>query len=400
MKKFTAILSLALITVVFTGAKLESSFNTGINIEKNNSSVLPNDRTVQKEFNVKPGGKLYINLKPGGSIKIEGWSKNVVSVRAELSGRDADDVNVDMEQNGDEITVESYYDGGRHNYKCKEKVYVSVPEKFNVDFSTMGGDVSLNKVSGTLEGKTMGGALDLTNLNGDLDITTMGGEINVRDCNVDGKVKTMGGQVLVENVNGDLNATSMGGKVSQRNVNGNKNSSGSAVSISTMGGPIDVDNAPNGAKVKTMGGDIKVNSVSKFINAETYGGDIEIKKVDGSVEAKTYGGNVDVNLVGTGDNKDVEITSLGGDITVNIPSNFSMDVNVEIAYTRDWDEGEEGFQDAKIEGDFKLDESKTDKWERKHGSARKYLRGKGSFNGGKNKVTIKTINGTVTLNKS
>ena len=167
-----------------------------------------------------------------------------------------------------------------------------------------------------------------------------------------------------------------------------------------MGGAIDVDSAPNGTKVKTMGGDITINSAAKFVDAVTYGGDIEIKEVDGRVDAKTYGGNIEVNEIGTGEGKDIDISSLGGDITLTVPANFSMDVYVEIAYTKKWSRRHMDFEDATIEGDFKLDQKKSSEWEYSHGSPRKYLRGKASFNGGKNKVVVKTINGTVTLKKN
>jgi len=399
MKKLTAILVLVILGVIILGAKLESIFV----IDTNNSQteLLKGERTVQKEFNVKPGGKVILDLETGGEIEIQGWSKDIVSVKAEIRGRHADYIQIDVEQSGDEITINSYYDGDRHNNSSNEKVFINVPEKFNVDFHTMGGGVKINNVAGQIEGKTMGGELELTNLKGDVDMTTMGGEINVRDCEINGKVKTMGGQVLVENVTGDLDASSMGGKVIQRNVKGNKGSIGKEVNISTMGGAIDVDSAPNGTKVKTMGGDITINSAAKFVDAITYGGNIEIKEVDGKVEAKTYGGDVDVNVTGTGDGKDINLSSLSGDITLTLPANFSMDVYVEIAYTKDWSRKHRSIEDATIDGDFKLTEERSSDWDDSHGgSPRKYLRGKGEFNGGKNKVVVKTVNGTVTLKKS
>ncbi len=400
MKKLTVVLTLVVVGVLFIAAKYENMFTIGLEPCDKQIDTFNGGKTVQKEFNVKPGGRVVLDLETGGEIEIQGWSKDVVSVKAEIRGRDAEDIKVDFEQNGDEIFINSYYDGDRHDHSSDERIFVSVPEKFDVDFNTMGGGVKIDKVNGYMKGKTMGGELDLTNLKGNVDMTTMGGEITVRDCEVDGKVKTMGGQVNVENVTGGLDASSMGGKVIQKNVKGNKNSVGKEVNISTMGGEINVDNAPNGAKVKTMGGDITINSAAKFVDAITYGGDVEVKEVDGKIKAKTFGGNVDVKMIGAGDNKDIDLSSLGGDITLTLPPDFSMDVYVEVAYTKDWCRKHGSFDEAKVEGDFKLSESKSDEWEYSHGSPRKFLRGKGEFNGGKNKVVVKTINGTVTLKKS
>jgi hypothetical protein len=394
MKKIISIIVLIAVVTIFVGAASETTF-----IENNTDRMSKNEKSYKKEFDVKPGGKVYIELRCGGAIEIEGWDKNVVSVDLEVSGRNADDINVEIDQDGNNVNISSYFDDEQRNNKSHQKLFVNVPREFNVEFETMGGNVKIDKVQGIAEGKTMGGQLDLSNLKGQLDIMTMGGEINVLDCEVDGKVKTMGGAVLVENVIGDLDASSMGGKVTQRNVKGKEGSIGKEVNISTMGGEIDVDSAPNGAKVKTMGGNVTINSVSKFVDAITYGGDIEIKEVDGKVQAKTMGGDVDVKFIGSGDDKDINLNSLGGNITLYVPSDFSMDVFIEIAITEEYADEHDNIEEIKPAGDFNLTGELSKDWDDSNGSPRKYYRAKGSFNGGENKVVIKTINGDVTLKK-
>lgn len=394
MKKVFSIIVLMTALAIFVGAASETTF-----IENNTDYISKNEKSHKKEFDVKPGGKVNIELRCGGAIEIVGWDKNVVSVDLEVRGRDTDDLNVEIYQDGNNVNISSYFDNEEHNNKTHQKLLVNVPREFNVEFETMGGNVKVDKVQGIMEGKTMGGHLDLSNLKGQLDIMTMGGEINVSDCEVDGKVKTMGGAVLVENVVGDLDASSMGGKVTQRNVKGKEGSIGKEVNISTMGGEIDVDSAPNGAKVKTMGGNITINSVSKFVDAVTYGGDIEIKEVDGKVHAKTLGGDVDVKFIGSGDDKDINLNSLGGNMTLYVPSNFSMDVFIEITITEEWADEHNNLDNIKVIGDFNLSGELSKDWDDSNGSPRKYYRAKGSFNGGKNKVVIKTINGDVTFKK-
>jgi hypothetical protein len=394
MKKITSIIVLMSAVAIFIGAASQTDF-TDNNIEY----VSKSEKSYKKDFDVKPGGKVNIELRCGGAIEIIGWDKNVVSVDLEVSGRDSDDLNVEIEQDGNDINISSYYDGRQNNGKTHQKLFVNVPREFNIDFETMGGNVKVDKVQGIMEGKTMGGSLELSNLKGQLDLMTMGGGINVSDCEVDGKVKTMGGEILVENVVGDLDASSMGGKVIQRGVKGRETEIGKEVNISTMGGEINVDNAPNGAKVKTMGGNIIINSASKFVDAITYGGDIEIKEVDGKVHAKTLGGDVDVKFIGNGDDKDINLNSLGGNITLYVPSDFSMDVFIEISITEEYADDYGNIEDIKPAGDFNLSGELSKEWDDSNGSPRKYYTAKGSFNGGKNKVVIKTINGEVTLKK-
>jgi len=175
MKKIISIIVLMTAVAIFVGAASLTDFTD------NNEYVSKNEKSYKKDFDVKPGGKVNIELRCGGAIEIEGWDKNVVSVDLEESGKNADDINVEIEQDGNDINISSYFDDEQHNNKTHQKLFVNVPREFNIDFETMGGEVRIDKVQGIMEGKTMGGQLDLSNLKGQLDIMTMGGEINVSD---------------------------------------------------------------------------------------------------------------------------------------------------------------------------------------------------------------------------
>ncbi|MEW6507644.1 MAG: hypothetical protein AB1432_07865 [Bacteroidota bacterium] len=357
-------------------------------------ALLP-DKNYLKEFKVKPGGTLIIDLKTGGGISIEGWNKEIVSAEVTVKGKDAEDIVIEIEQNGNDVEITSFYNGDDCNYNSNAKVIVKVPNNYNVDLNTMGGGIKIYNVNGEMNGKTMGGELDLRNLNGDINLYTMGGEITLKESEVDGKVHTMGGNILIENVAGDLNAKTMGGKVIQVNGKSRNGSTENEINLFSMGGSIDVDRALNGTKVKTMGGDITVNYAEKFVDAETMGGNIEIKSVDGSIKAKTMGGDIEAKMIGNPNKGDrsVFLTSMGGDITLTVPDGLSMDIEVEIAFTKQFD------GDAKIESDFKLNEEISPKWIKKHGSVQKILTGKASVDGGKNKIKINTINGKIYLKK-
>jgi DUF4097 and DUF4098 domain-containing protein YvlB len=252
-------------------------------------------------------------------------------------------------------------------------------------------------VEGKITGQTMGGQLELSHLKGYIDLSTMGGNISLSGSNLDGKVSTMGGEVNFEDVTGDVKGSSMGGNVKMKNVKRSDNNSiRDEVDISSMGGQIDVDQAPNGANVSTMGGNIHINSANKFVKARTMGGNVDIEEVNGSVKATTMGGKINVNEIcnPNDENRNIELKSLGGDITLIVPAGFSMDVDITLAYTKEND------GDYKIISDFDLNRSQSDKWEYKDGSPRKYLYGKASLNGAKNTIKIETINGNVYLKKA
>ncbi len=354
------------------------------------------DRKINKEFTVKKGQMLNLELKIGADIIVEGWDKDLVTADISIKGNDADDVHVEFDQTSEGVSIHAYYDGKRKNWNSDCKFTLHVPSKFNLDFETMGGDVELRNIDGVLDGTTMGGDLDFNNLKGELNVTTMGGDIKLLNSEVDGKVKTMGGDVKVENVVGEVNASSMGGDIIQKNVKRKSGASvGEEANISTMGGDIKLDEAPNGAKVKTMGGDIEVESAAKYLLAETMGGDIEVKKLDGWAEVKTMGGDIEIKMVGdpAEGKRDIKMTSMGGDLKLYVPEGLSMDIEIEIKY----DEKHE--DDVKIISDFNLDENvkdaKSDNWNGKT----KVLTGKGKVGTGKNKIELNTIGGKVYLKK-
>ncbi len=353
------------------------------------------ERTVEKEFEVSPGQKLILDFETGMSITIKGWDKNVVKAEIYLKGRDVEDIEIDLDQTNKGVIITSEYLGRRNNYKGKAKSYFMVPKKFDIDLSTMGGGVEIDNVDGEIEGQTMGGALELSNLKGYLDLQTMGGRVSLSDSEVDGKVHTMGGAVDVENVEGDVSASSMGGSVRHRNVKSSSKTVGDEVDISTMGGAIDVDEALHGANVKTMGGAIKVNKVHKFLKAETMGGDITVRELDGWIKAKTMGGDVYVKMVGDADKgeRDVNLSSMSGDVELYVPKGMSMRFDLEIVYDEDDDGDYDIISDLPIKKE--VEESRGGRSSHWDDSLTMY--GSGEVNGGKNLVRIKTINGDIII---
>lgn len=353
-------------------------------------------RHIDKEFRVPMGKRLDIDLRTGGSLDISGWDNEVVKVDAILGGRDGEDCKVDFNESSSGLEIHSYYDGGRRNYSTNLRFEIKVPRRIDLNIDSMGGGVKITSVEGIIDGKTMGGELDLSNLKGEINLTTMGGKITLLNSDVNGRVHTMGGRVLLQDVTGNVKGSSMGGNVIYKNITNRAGvSTGDEVRISSMGGAIKVDTAPAGADVSTMGGDIIINSAARFIKAKTMGGNIHIGAIDGWVRATTMGGSVAVTM--TGDpaqgQRDVTLSSNGGDITLTVPAGLSMDLDVEIAYTSNRK------RDYQIISDFDIQRSETGDWDDSQGTPRKYIYGKGSIAGGKNRVTIRTINGDVYLKK-
>ena len=353
---------------------------------------------IERQFNVASGKRLEIDLKTGGALDISGWDSEQVTVSATLGGRDGKDAEVTFDETPAGVEIHSRYTGDRRNRSSDLRFEIKVPRRFDISLNTMGGDVRIAGVEGRIGGQTMGGELDLSNLAGSLNLKTMGGRITLKGSQVDGSVSTMGGEVLIEDVTGDVKGHTMGGNVTYRNV---KNSAGGGaatdkeVRISSMGGQINVDDAPAGAHVTTMGGDIRIRTAGAPVYAKTMGGRIQIGEVNGGVRAKTMGGDIEVRMVGNPEDgrRDVELTSMGGDITLTVPEGLSMDIAIELAQTKN------ARETYSITSDFPLAQRESADWIYDQGTPRKIIYGTGNIAGGRNKIVIKTINGNVHLRR-
>jgi DUF4097 and DUF4098 domain-containing protein YvlB len=184
----------------------------------------------------------------------------------------------------------------------------------------------------------------------------------------------------------------------------------SVVRIAKMGGDIDVKDAPHGADLSTMGGNIHVGDVASFakaksmggvitidhakgsIDAATMGGEINIAHAEGALKASTMGGDISARVVGTSaEERDVELTSHGGTVTLTVPKDFPMDVRITLAYTKN------APRTYEIIDHIGLEQRETSDWDQSFGSPRKYIRAMGHVGTGLNHVVIKTTNGDVIL---
>lgn len=387
-RRIVYLISFVLLTFGISGSSSENVSNI--------YKPYADEKKMDEVFDVSSGQKLTVTLKMGGDVDVSGWEKEQVSVKVEITGEDAEDIDVDFDQSSSGISIYAEYGGGRNNYDANANFTIMVPSRFDVEFSTMGGDTKLKNVTGNLQGTTMGGDILLKALKGNLEMTTMGGDIGLNDSDVDGFVKTMGGDISVENVTGNVSAKSMGGDIIQKNVRRRDGDSiGEEINVTTMGGDLVIDEAANGAKLETMGGDIQANHVEKFFDAKTMGGDIHAKAVDGWIKATTMGGDINVKMIGDPDNGDrsVLLKTMGGDITLIVPEELSMELDLDITYDRRHED------DVEIISDFEFVEKRTEEWDDED-SPKKHIYGTGTVNGGKNRVKIKTVNGKIYLKKN
>jgi DUF4097 and DUF4098 domain-containing protein YvlB len=385
------------------------------------------DRRIEKRFETEPGKRLVLDIETGGEIVVTGWDQDLVEVVVLLEGRDCERFEIDFDESSKGLEIETEYSKSKIR-DCDVEIRIMVPSQYDVKVESMGGDLRIEKVEGEFSGKTMGGDIELLGLKGKVALTTYGGEIEVKGSELDGRVKTMGGDILISEVKGDIKGSSMGGTVTYDKVEGRAEGKevsimtmggdinldyagkvvkaktfggdidivqGEEVDVMTMGGDIEVQDAPSGAKIKTMGGDVHIERAGVYAQASTMGGDIQIDAIDGWAKASTYGGDITVTMVGdpAEGERHVELKSMGGTLELTVPEGLSMEFDIELAYTK------KAKREYKIISDFDIDIEKTDKWQSKWGSKRKYIYGTGTVGGGEHKIMLKTVNGDIVIKK-
>ena len=246
------------------------------------------EEEVHKQFSVKPGGTIVVDVGVGGiTVDTNGTGQVVVDVKRKVGRRTKAEEQkylteypVEITQDGDKVIVRCQKQKTHGSFTWKqvnEATYtITVPAQFNAKLMTAGGPISVNDLTGEVKADTSGGGLHFARIHGPLKGETSGGPIHVSDCEGEQKVSTSGGGIDVAGGGGSLSGSTSGGSVAVRNFHG----------------PADVE---------TSGGGITLERVAGKINGDTSGGGINavlVAPLPGPVKLSTSGGGIKIKVPG------------------------------------------------------------------------------------------------------
>jgi len=171
--------------------------------------------TLDTTLAVPAATRIALDLKSGGSVRIVGGDDKVVRVRVTEDGRDCKDCNVKLEQTSQGLQVSSTRPATGGSHLVFE---IQVPNHFDVDLTSAGGEVEIEGLDGAIKGQTQSGALTLRRLSGEVDLTTGRGDVTLKESYVSGRVSSASGKVTLEDVSGTVQGIAQGGKVIERRV--------------------------------------------------------------------------------------------------------------------------------------------------------------------------------------
>lgn len=284
-------------------------------------------RTVEKTFNVQPGGTFRGSTQGGDFIIKTGDVRTVqITARQVIRTNDEDeadellkDLEFRLEQNGNDVVAEAKYDrqpswGWKNWPPVSVDFTVTVPREFNLKLGTSGGNIKVGDLKGSILARTSGGNLRFERVEGDIEGRTSGGNIFLREGTASAKLHTSGGNVRVERAGGRTQVSTSGGNIHLEEVKEliSATTSGGSV-FATITGPITEDTV-----LGTSGGDVIVRlkrGVGFHLDASTSGGEVDAEGLTISIDR---GGIGKRRLVGSvnGGGPRLKLRTSGGSIDI------------------------------------------------------------------------------------
>lgn len=231
---------------------------------------------IEREFDVKPGGRLAIQEAEADIAVVGGDSEKVrIKVVRRVSKATSEENasamlgrhDVEFEAKDNTVTARGKYeDAPQENADDPAQLLiryeVSVPEHFhamlatadgdvsiadlvgNAEISTSDGNVAAEKTKGDLKAKTSDGDVSLTSCEGNLLANTADGNVTLANCKGTVVVKTSDGDVSLENCDGEVVAQTSDGDIKLKDCDG-----GTIVATANEGN-VDVENCSGVFKTK------------------------------------------------------------------------------------------------------------------------------------------------------
>ncbi|RMD97945.1 MAG: hypothetical protein D6814_08530 [Calditrichaeota bacterium] len=260
---------------------------------------------IKKTFQVKPGGKLFIdsalgsiNVSPGVADRVEVEVRATVKGASEKRAKEIlQDLELQFKQTDNEIEITTAKQHRGWNFwqnigrRLRLHYEIRVPEKFDLDLTTAGGSIQVDGVEGEVEARTSGGSLKFGRIIGPVTGKTSGGSIELEEGRGNVQFTTSGGSIRLGRIDGDIIARTSGGSITIEQARG-------TVQANTSGGSIKVNEVHAAIQARTSGGTITAyitEQPQEDCRLTTSGGSIHIymkPDIALNLDAKTSGGSV------------------------------------------------------------------------------------------------------------
>jgi hypothetical protein len=253
------------------------------------------------------GGSIAVTGVPASEARLEVYiqaSNGMISLsKDEIQKRLNEDYELTITVANNQLTATAKTKHNNMNWKRALSISFKIftPTAVNTDLHTSGGSIHLDNLSGREVFRTSGGSLHIDQVTGSIDGKTSGGSIAVKNSSSDIELHTSGGSIQADNCSG-------------------------TIKLNTSGGTITLNNLKGKIKANTSGGSIRAGDIDGDLSAHTSGGSVALNNLRGSLETSTSGGNIQADIKELG--KFVTISNSGGNITLNLPDNKGLTLDL------------------------------------------------------------------------
>ena len=195
-----------------------------------------------------------------------------------------------------------------HGEPVRAVLRVALPTESNIHVRSDGGTIALDGLAASLTTNTLGGDLRLTNVKGTLAVVSGGGNVVLSASQLSGSVQTGGGEMRATNV------------------------TGGPLKLHTGAGSITMNDAPAETELGTNGGDVNVGRARGALTIRSDAGNIRVDRAEGALDAITNDGSVTAERSPAASG-DVRLYAHRGDVTLRVPHRASMALRAEL----EWD---------------------------------------------------------------
>ncbi|MEE8507979.1 MAG: DUF4097 family beta strand repeat-containing protein [Myxococcota bacterium] len=258
----------------------------------------------------RPGGRLQVDLA-SGSVEVESHDENEVRVDAQVGGVGARSLDFRLSGNGVDVFFSADVGGWAQLLGgTRLRVRLKVPEHYDLDIRTHGGNIEVEEIRGDVVARTSGGSVEVDEIEGNVDLRSSGGSIEAKEIRGNLVARTSGGRIRASEISGDVEARTSGGPIKITDVGGR-------VDLHTSGGGISVrfTDDPEG-QLETSGGNIEVEfpeDAGVDLDARTSGGGVEVEHeivVQGRLDRSRVEGKIN------GGGRTLQLRTSGGSIRV------------------------------------------------------------------------------------
>lgn len=237
--------------------------------------------TINKTLDLGNNGKIMIEMH-NGSAEVIGWNKKQVKISGETD-HDADVIVI--EKDGNNVSVEENSRFGHDDKKTRLKIYV--PHAVRVEAEGVNVDFSAKQI------------------NGGTSIETVNGSINAEECLE---------HIELESINGSITSAKLDGKIEIETINGEINDTGSSgrIELATVNGSINADSNAQYVEIESVNSTINLNLATVH-----------------QLEIHSTNARSNISIAKLADNGDVMVESVGGSITLSLPTTVKADFNLE-----------------------------------------------------------------------